>query len=55
VHDTAVPTVPLAGHVMDAASGSGLMVTVACVVAVLWVGLAESVTVTEIVLLPLLL
>ena len=55
VHDTAVPTVPVAGQLTVAASASGLIVTVACVVAVLWVGLAESVAVTLMVLLPLLL
>ena len=52
VQETAVPTVPVAGHVIDAARASGLMLTVAWFVAVLWVGLAESVAVTLIVLLP---
>lgn len=50
MHETAVPTVPVAGHVITTASASGLTVIVADPVAV-WD--AESVTVTLTVLEPL--
>ncbi len=49
---TAVPTVPVAGQLIVAARVSGETVIVADCVAVLCVGLAESVTVRLIVLLP---
>ena len=50
----AVPTVPVDGQLTVTASGSGLTVTVAVLVSVL-AGEDESVPVTEIVLLPLVL
>jgi len=49
VHATGVPTVPVAGQLMDATSASGLIVTVADADAVLAL---ESVAVTEIVTVP---
>ncbi len=52
VHDTAVPTVPVAGQLIVTARASGLIVTVADAVAVL---AFVSVTVTLMVLDPLLL
>ena len=50
VQDTATPTVPLAGQLIVTATGNGLIVTVADALAV---AAFASVTVTEIVLLPL--
>jgi len=50
VQATAVPTVPVAGHVAEAVSASGEMTTVAVADAVFAL---ESVAVTEIVKVPL--
>ena len=54
MHVTGVPVVPVEGQVIAAASGRAAIVTVADFVLVL-AGEAESVPVTEMVLLPLLL
>ena len=50
MHDTAVPTVPLAGQLTVTVRASGLIVTVADFE---FVAAYPSVAVTEIVLLPL--